>query len=277
MTGHPAQREPAPPGMPLARAADQRVPGATLDADVRDAFLALMSHELRTPLTSALGHLELLLDGIVGPLSDEQALVARSAENGAKRLLRLVEDLLLVAGAGAGDGQLALDRQPVDLLDVAGAAAAARARPAQRGGVALEVVPCGTVVAQGDRARLVRMVEALVCNAVAFTPPGGAVRVEVRALDGWAAVDVADTGVGIPADERTRVLERFYRGSATRHDGQPGVGLGLAVAREVAASHGGTLSIVSEPGAGTTARATFPTGPDAPPTPPHAAPALLAG
>src|SRR4051794_29320454 len=101
MAGLPAQRVRGDVPAPRAETAGP-------DPATRDAFLATMSHELRTPLAAALGGLELLLDGVAGPLSAEQESVAQAAQSGAQRMLRLVEDLLLVSGAGAGDGQLHL-------------------------------------------------------------------------------------------------------------------------------------------------------------------------
>jgi len=94
-------------------------------------------------------------------------------------------------------------------------------------------------------------------NAVKFTPGGGHVRLDVATQDGRAAVVVADTGVGIPADQLPRVFERFYRGDGARQEGE-GAGLGLAIARWIADAHGARIDIASTPGAGTRVTITWP-------------------
>ena len=223
---------------------------------VKDEFIATASHELRTPLTSILGYLEALREGDAGELTPEQErfldVIARNGE----RLRHLVDDLLDVARADAG--QLALAMGEVDLSEVvAEACQAARPVAAERG-IALRVdAPAGAAVT-GDRTRLGQVVDNLVSNALKFTPSGGTVAVTVARSGGEVVCEVSDTGVGIPAAEQERLFERFYRGSRAATDAVQGSGLGLAIAKMIVEGHGGGIALASEEGVGTRVRVTLP-------------------
>jgi two-component system OmpR family sensor kinase len=141
---------------------------------------------------------------------------------------------------------------PVDLAAVA-ADAVADARAIDPGRpVALDVDPAGAaVIVTGDEARLRQVAANLVGNALAHTPAGTPVHVRVRSLDGsGAALEVADEGPGLSADEASRVFERFYRADQSRAAGG-GTGLGLSIVSAIAAAHGGTATVDSAPGRGT--------------------------
>ena len=195
-------------------------------------FVADASHELRTPLTSVLANLELLEEGLAG----EDAELASSALRSSRRMRRLVADLLLLARADAGRRA---PRRPTDLAEVARAAAAEAAPLAPDHDLELDAEP-GLAV-EGTPDDLHRLVLNLVENAVRHTPAGTSVRVAAR-RDGEAVVLVVeDDGPGIPADQRTRVFERFVRGPGDAGSG--GSGLGLAIVRAVAESHGGGVTL----------------------------------
>lgn len=216
---------------------------------MKDELVALVSHELRTPLTSIRGYLELLLDE-----ADEAGLDAthvdwlRVIDRNAERLLRLVEDLLLKARAGA----IALEKTDVDLATVVEQCIQAGVPGAASRGITLacqtEELPPITV----DRVRMGQVIDNLVSNALKFTPPGG--RVDVRAFvhGSGVRIEVADTGVGIPEDEQDRLFERFYRTEQAQSAAVPGVGLGLSIAKAIIDAHGGAISCVSGKGSGTT-------------------------
>jgi signal transduction histidine kinase len=228
----------------------------------RDRFLRTVSHELRTPLTSILSCADLLADERTGTLSADQREYVEIVERSAGRLLRLVEDLLELAGLESG--RLPLDRQLLDLPDVVAEAAQNGRGALSAAGLAFSLdVESGPPV-RADPARLRRLVEGLLRNAGQHTPPGGAVTLAARPDgDGWA-VEVGDTGVGIPTADQRTVFDAFTRAHAVP-DGQPGSGLGLAVGRAVAELHGGTLTLVSTEGTGTTVtlRLPFAYGPGA--------------
>jgi two-component system phosphate regulon sensor histidine kinase PhoR len=215
----------------------------------RDRFLHTVSHELRTPLTSILSSAELLGDERTGALNGDQrefvAIVGRSAG----RLLRLVEDLLELAGLESGRVTPAMEI--LDLPDVIAAATQGRQGALSAAGLTFTVdVEPGPPV-RADAARIARLLDGLLANAEQHTPPPGAVTVLARAIgDNWQ-VTVTDTGAGIPAADQRTVFDAFTRSGAVP-DGQAGSGLGLAIGRIVAELHGGTLTLVSTEGAGTT-------------------------
>ncbi len=238
---------------------------------MKDQFVSLISHELRTPLTSILGYLELLLDD--PELNDEQRQYLGTVERNAQRLLRLVGDLLFTAQVDAG--RFTLQPEDVDLATVVRAAEETARVVAGATGVEVSVdVPDGGLVVHGDAVRLGQACDNLVSNAVKFTPTGGRVTLALRAAwrtpeggvveapqDGAvpvARLAVSDTGIGIPAGEQSQLFARFFRASTARRHAVPGVGLGLAITRAIAAAHDGTLEVSSVEGEGTTFTLTLP-------------------
>jgi two-component system, OmpR family, sensor kinase len=217
---------------------------------LRKNLMADVAHELRTPLTVIQGNLQAVLDGVY-PL--EMAQVA-SLYDETRLLTRLVDDLHDLALAEAG--QLHLERVPVDLAALARAATDQFAPAAEAAGVALELVTAesGPKV-EGDAGRLAQVLRNLLSNALRHTPRGGSVAVSVDRAGGWARIRVADTGSGIAPEDLPHVFDRFYRGD--RSVGR-GAGLGLAIARQLVAAHGGRIEVASPPSAGTTFTITLP-------------------
>jgi signal transduction histidine kinase len=214
----------------------------------KDEFLSLVSHELRTPLTSIRGYVELLPDD--APLSPAQAGFLQVIQRNVARLTSLVEDLLFVARLDEGRVQLA--ESTVDVAELL-VQAADTSRPMADGRrVGLTVETGNLPPVRGDRERLAQLIDNLVANAVKFTPEGGAVTLRARDGDGRVHVDVADTGIGIPADELEHLFDRFFRASTAREAAMPGTGLGLAIAQSIAEAHGTRLEVESQIGRGTT-------------------------
>jgi signal transduction histidine kinase len=216
----------------------------------KEEVLALVSHELRAPLTPIGAYAELLLD-------DERALREpdpvrvrglESIEHNARRLGRLVDDLLLAAESRTG--RLSVRREPVDLTSIVRNCVAAAEPAARERGVALDSRTRGGLVAVGDEERLEQALDNLIDNALKFTPAGGRVRVKLAAVGDHARLEVADTGAGIPAGEQTRLFERFYRADPSKRPAVHGLGIGLSVVRAVAEAHGGRATVRSTEGAG---------------------------
>ncbi|GAA2352326.1 ATP-binding protein [Dactylosporangium salmoneum] len=209
-------------------------------ARTKDEFIALVGHELRTPLTSISSYTELLLHDHEDESTRAEflAVIARNAEN----LRAIIDDLLDLAGLESG--YVTLVERPLDFAAVVREVADANAPSARDRDLDFAVtLPDNPAPVSGDLPRLRKVVDHLVTNAVKFTPAGG--RVEIR-LDGDVAgvtLRVTDTGVGIPAEERSRLFERFFRGSNIRNQGVPGTGLGLAISRTVVERHGGTITV----------------------------------
>jgi two-component system sensor histidine kinase BaeS len=215
----------------------------------RRTFLADVSHELRTPLTIIQGQLEAISDGVY-PADQEH--LAPALEQ-ARAMERLVDDIRTLALSESGGLQLA--REPLDLGMLVTESVEAFATQAAEAGVSLRSVAApGLAMVEADPGRLRSVVANLVSNAIRHTPRGGSATISVaRAGDAGIAVEVRDTGSGIPADLLPQVFDRFTRGP-----GSTGSGLGLAIARDLVEAHGGTITVASEVGRGTTMRFTLP-------------------
>jgi two-component system OmpR family sensor kinase len=191
-------------------------------------FVADASHELRTPLTSVLANLELLAESLRGDEGD----AARSALRSSRRMRRLVADLLLLART---DVPRDVAHEPVDLARVALDAAAELGPLSGEHDLSIDVHPA---VVQGDHDELFRLTLNLIENALRHTPPGTAVRVSTAADDAEALLVVEDDGPGVPPEIAPTLFERFVRGAGDRGGS---FGLGLAIVRAVAESHGGSV------------------------------------
>jgi two-component system, OmpR family, sensor histidine kinase BaeS len=200
----------------------------------RRRLVADLSHEVRTPLAILRGNLEELVDGVETPTADRLA----SLHEEVLRLGALVEQLDALASADAP--ALRLDHAPVDLavlvgreLDALKPQLAAKALTVERSLAPVTVI--------GDRAKLGQVVANLLSNALKFSPQGGSIEVRVGRSGSRARLEVSDSGPGIPAHERPRVFDRFWRGSAAT--GVSGTGIGLAVVAALVRAHGGDVSI----------------------------------
>jgi signal transduction histidine kinase len=210
---------------------------------LKDQFVMTVSHELRTPLTAIAGWARMLVDGMVSEDKRESAL--RTIERNAQAQKRLIEDLLDIAGIMAG--KLRLDIRPIAVAEVIHNAVDAVMPAATAKGINLEtsVDPqAGTVSA--DPERLQQIVWNLLSNAVKFTPQGGRVSVAVRRTAGELQITVADTGAGIHPDLLPHVFERFRQGAAGAARRHGGLGLGLAIVRNLVELHGGTVTAHSD-------------------------------
>jgi signal transduction histidine kinase len=193
-------------------------------------FVADASHELRTPLTSVLANLELLAESLRG----EQGEAARSALRSSQRMRRLVADLLLLARTDVGG---VVQREPVDLAQVAVEAAAELGSVSSRHEISLHTE---RAVVQASDDELHRLAVNLIENALRHTPDGTAVRIRTGMRGTAATLVVEDDGPGVPASLADSIFERFVRGAGDRGGS---FGLGLAIVRAVAESHGGTVTL----------------------------------
>ena len=208
-------------------------------------FAADASHELRTPLTSISGHARMLDEWALEEDPERAKRSVGAIRREAGRMRSLVESLLALT---RGDEGASLEIGRHDLAAVAEEAAQA-AQAAADGKVSVEYArPGREIPATFDRGRVLQVASILLDNAVKYTPEGGSVTVRVRDEDGRTALEVSDTGVGIPEDQLPLVFERFHRADLSRADG--GAGLGLSIARQIAESHGGELRARSTPGKG---------------------------
>ncbi|MCA1849309.1 MAG: HAMP domain-containing histidine kinase, partial [Actinobacteria bacterium] len=209
-------------------------------------FAADASHELRTPLTSISGYAQMLEEwGLRDPQTAREGVAAIRRES--ERMQRLVEGLLALT---RGDEGAPLEIADHDLAAVA-EEAARTARTVADGKVVVEYLPAKHPVnVPFDRNRIRQVASILLDNAIKYTPDGGRVTVTVRETDGWAGLEVSDTGIGIPEDQLPLVFDRFYRADKAR--ASSGAGLGLSIARQIAEAHGGRIEVESTPGEGST-------------------------
>jgi signal transduction histidine kinase len=220
---------------------------------LKDEFVALISHDLRTPLTSITGYVELALeDDLTDEVRGFLQIVARNAD----RLLALVNDLLFVARLQAGE--LSLVQDDVDLADVVREAVHAVEPRAAAKAITLTCAIDAVPDVHADRGRLLQVLDNLVSNALKFTPDGGSVRVSLAANNGSVRLEVADSGIGIRAEDQRRLFERFFRAENAVERQVPGTGLGLYISRAIAEAHEGSISVRSEIGRGSTFRLELP-------------------
>jgi signal transduction histidine kinase len=239
-------------------------------------FMADAAHELRTPLTVLRSRAEVALQQPREPAAYVSALHGIEDESG--RLGRIVEDLLTLARADAGERPI--ERQRLYLDDLADDAAGAARVMAQARQVSLTVGEFDETVVVGDAALLRQLIMILLDNAVKFTPAGGRVVIRVSTPAARPTLVVEDSGIGIAPAQLPHVFERFYRGdpARSRRDGgdasRDGAGLGLSIARWIADAHDAELLVTSEVGRGTRVIVRFPAPAPAPvagePEPPTA-------
>ena len=222
-------------------------------------FMADAAHELRTPLTVLRSRAEVALQQPRG--AGEYRTALRGIESEAQRLGGIVDDLLTLARADAGERPVARERVYLDdlAIDAAGAARVV----AQAKGVTLEVADFDEALVEGDPTLLRQLVMILLDNAVKFTPAHGHVRVHIGAPAGRPTLVVEDTGVGISREQLPHVFERFYRGDPARsrgnvaENGSDGAGLGLSIAKWIADAHGAEIAVESTTGGGTVVTVQF--------------------
>ncbi len=220
----------------------------------KDQFVSSVSHELRTPLTSILGHVEMMGDRV--GLPPDLAAQLRVVHRNTVRLRALVSDLLHVAQAE--EGSLALQRAEVDLCAVVIEAVDSSRPAAESAQVSVEVDVPGAVPALVDAHRIRQVLDNLISNAVKYTEPGGRVRVRGRRTPHTVEIEVHDTGIGIGADEVGLVFSRFFRGGGALGRQITGTGLGLNIVNSIVKAHGGSVTLESQEGVGSTFRVSLP-------------------
>ena len=217
---------------------------------MREDFLAIVSHELRNPLSTILLAAELLLKLPLAP--EGQQIASRHLDSilrSAKRMTRLVTDLLDLSSMEAG--HLSMQRGIHDLDDIVGAALAIVQPAASEKSIRLErILPSGPLPTDCDRERIIQVLLNLVGNAIKFTPEGGTIRVEARAVADKVLCAVRDTGIGITSEEKLHLFKPYWQAESRNH--HHGAGLGLSIAKGIVEFHGGKLWLDAGPGPGST-------------------------
>lgn len=219
---------------------------------VRTNFVSMVSHELRTPLNSVHGFVDLLLQGHMGELTEEQHRYLGYAQEGVQQLISIVEDILFMTRSDSG--QFEIKQQEVNLLTLARQVVSSLQIQAQKAEEALQLdIPSPSPRLYADPQRMKQVLINLVTNAIKFTPPGGIVTIRARPYDErFVMISVIDTGYGIPAEDQQHIFERFYQSNHSRQSKMGGYGLGLSIARLIVEQHGGSINFDAVEGKGTT-------------------------
>jgi len=222
----------------------------------KSEFLSTFSHELRTPLTSIRAYTELLRDD-GDEFDPDQDRMLEVIEQNSVRLSVLIEDILTLSHLNSA--VYAIHLVQVDINPLVADVVESLLPMATGKQLALEVrTSSGGAVVLGDANQLERLLLNLLTNAIKFTPSGGRIQVTTSVTDTSVVLSVADSGIGIPAEEQEAVFGRFFRGAEATQEVIPGTGLGLAIVQAIVEHHGGTLNLASAQGQGTTVRVRLP-------------------
>ena len=226
----------------------------------KSAFLAAMSHELRTPLNAIGGYAQLIEMGVRGPVTEEQRIDLVKIQRSKNHLDSLVGDVLNFAKLGSGKIEYRVQDVDVDRIFQS----VTEMVTPQLGEKQLRLNPPrapSRLAVRGDEDRMRQILLNLLANALKFTPAGGAISLAASGFPNEVAIAVSDTGIGIPAGQLESIFEPFVQGKGALKASDQGVGLGLAISRQLARAMGGDLRVSSRVGAGSTFTLTLPRAP----------------
>ena len=225
---------------------------------VKSDFLSNVSHELRTPLSVVVGFVYLLLNQVIGKLTEEQQRVLETVYRNSEELLELIDNVLWITSLNAGDAAGTLER--FDARDVVSDVTKRYEKSVREKGLALKVdLPEHAIPMVSDRGKVERIFQNVFNNAVKFTLQGEVTIKAQPSMDrGGIEFEVSDTGVGIEKNKMDSIFEPFHQADASIHRSFSGLGLGLTVARRMAEVLGGKLEITSKPNVGTRVVINFP-------------------
>jgi PAS domain S-box-containing protein len=225
---------------------------------VRANFVSMVSHELRTPLNSVHGFIDLLLQGHMGVLNDEQRTYLGYAQEGVQQLISIVQDILFMTRSDLG--QFEIKQQGVQLRVLVRQVISGMQPQANKASVVLHSdIPADLPLLYVDPQRIKQVLNNLVANAIKYTPPGGMITINASLLNAaWLMITVADTGYGILPEDRPHIFERFYQSNQREQSKMGGYGLGLSIAKLIVEQHGGTINFETALEQGTTFYFTVP-------------------
>ncbi len=216
---------------------------------LKDEFIQNVSHELRTPLAITRGYVELLDTGELGELSKTQFDAVNICKRRVSMLIKLVDDLVVILEAEARE----VAREEINLTELVLGTTVDFQDAADRACLTLEAnAPQESIIVLGNYSHLNRLLDNLVGNAIKFTPAEGCVTVNLSKDGLQAVLEIIDTGIGISPDKIGQIFERFYQVDGSTKRRYAGMGLGLALVKEITEAHGGTVSVQSDVGRGST-------------------------
>jgi signal transduction histidine kinase len=223
---------------------------------LKTEFLASMSHELRTPLHTIIGFSELLAEQLEGPLTDKQQRFVGHILQDARHLLELINEVLDISKIESG--QLELKPESFDFGQCVEEVMAGIRHQAAAKNITLENQNAFHDSLHADRVRIKEILYNLLNNAVKFTPEGGRAWIEAARQGEALHISVCDTGIGIPEKEQPSIFEKFYQVGDTTGGVREGTGLGLPITKNLVELHGGSISVASQPGKGSSFRLVLP-------------------
>jgi signal transduction histidine kinase len=206
---------------------------------LKDELVALVTHELRNPIASISGYVELLRDDD-GGLDEQRRRFVSAIARQSSHLQRLVDDLLELARIDAG--QVHIEPRPTSLTRLVCEAVDNHRRAADARGLTVHNVATRPFAVVGDPFRLRQVLDNLLSNAIKYSTAGGTVTISAAQRGSRVALTIADTGIGIPADEYPKLFTRFFRASTAVAGNVEGTGLGLAITKAIVERHGGTIT-----------------------------------
>jgi signal transduction histidine kinase/CheY-like chemotaxis protein len=214
----------------------------------RESLLANVSQDLKNPLTTIKVYLNLLEKGRLGQTSESQLKALRVCERNANRLLRMIDDLLLISRLQ--HGRMQLHERPFGLKSLTEEVVHVLSPAAEQAGVRLAIVPCTEAYARGDRARIAEAISSLIENAIQHSPPGKAVEIKVTSAAGLAVLTITDQGSGIAEESLEHIFDPYHR-ARSPHGARPrSRSLGLPLAARIVQLHGGRIEVTSKAGEG---------------------------
>jgi PAS domain S-box-containing protein len=221
--------------------------------EAKSGFVTTVSHELRTPLSALNMSLRLLQDNRIGQLNPEQVKIIDAMKQEIKRLLRIVAELLELSRAEVGAEVMHI--RPVIPESIIDAAVTPMMLQADQKNIELEIrMPQELPFVYADSSKIAWVLINLLSNAIRYTPSGGHVTLEIMKKDNTVEFSVADTGIGIEPENLNRIFDKFYQVRSRTTDQHTGVGLGLAISKEIIETHGSKIFVESEVGKGSTFR-----------------------
>jgi two-component system sensor histidine kinase GlrK len=215
--------------------------------EMKSEFISVVSHELKTPLTSMKEAASLLLEGLVGDLTERQRRLVEIMGQGIKRLLHTVSELLEVSRIESG--MVRLHMESYDMNSIISSFISEIKPIADMNGVEIRVDnPKEDCMVMADRNKILQVLTNLTHNAIKYSPEGSAVDIRIRNSGGYIITEIEDHGKGIPEEDLPRIFEKFYQSRYTR--GHGGIGLGLAISRGIVDAHGGKMYAQSTEGKG---------------------------
>jgi len=224
---------------------------------IKTDFVSIVSHEFRTPLTTIIVGVEMLKEGMLGDLTPRGKEVLEAIGADCERLSRLIDNLMELSRIESGT--IYVEAEPTDVVDLVQEAVRPLKFQAEKQGIELITdMPPNLPPVAADFNKAVWVLTNLVGNAMRYTDPGGTITVRIRQRGKRLFFSVEDTGCGIPKEDQSKIFRKYVQVSGADHKGTGGVGLGLAIAKDIVMAHGGEIWVDSEVGKGTTFTFTFP-------------------